>query len=94
MSDVARILLAIDRGEKQAAEKLLPLVCQQFCKLAAAELPKENPGQSMPSRYAWSADLVIRRRRRGCFRRVGVVIILPSIEKNLQDINKCNRLRD
>lgn len=47
MSDVTRILSAIERGEENAADKLLPLVYQELCKLAAAKLSKEKPGQTL-----------------------------------------------
>jgi RNA polymerase sigma factor (TIGR02999 family) len=47
MSDVTRILSAIDRGDESAADKLLPLVYQELRKLAAAKLSKEKPGQTL-----------------------------------------------
>jgi hypothetical protein len=36
MSDVTRILSAIERGDEKASDKLLPLVYQELRKLAAA----------------------------------------------------------
>ena len=47
MSDVTRILSAIERGEQEAVEKLLPLVYQELRKLASAKLAKERPGQTL-----------------------------------------------
>jgi len=47
MSDVTRILAAIERGESSAAEQLLPLVYDELRKLAAQKLAKETPGQTL-----------------------------------------------
>lgn len=47
MSDVTRILLAIDGGDPHAADKLLPMVYQELRKLAAAKLSREKPGQTI-----------------------------------------------
>lgn len=47
MSDVTSILLAIDQGDPQAAEQLLPLVYDELRKLAAAKLEREKPGQTL-----------------------------------------------
>ena len=47
MSDVTRILSAIEKGDGQAAEKLLPLVYDELRKLAAAKLANEKPGQTL-----------------------------------------------
>ncbi len=47
MSDVTHILSQIERGDPQAAEKLLPLVYDELRKLAAAKLAHENPGQTL-----------------------------------------------
>jgi RNA polymerase sigma factor (TIGR02999 family) len=47
MSDVTEILSAIERGETQAAEQLLPLVYDELRKLAAARLAQEKPGQTL-----------------------------------------------
>jgi RNA polymerase sigma factor (TIGR02999 family) len=47
MSDVTQILAAIDDGDPQAAEKLLPLVYDELRKLAAARLSHEKPGQTL-----------------------------------------------
>jgi hypothetical protein len=47
MSDVTRILSAIERGDENAADKLLPLVYQELRSLASAKLSKEQRGQSL-----------------------------------------------
>jgi RNA polymerase sigma factor (TIGR02999 family) len=47
MSDVTRILSQIERGDPQAAEKLLPLVYDELRKLAALKLAQEKPGQTL-----------------------------------------------
>ena len=47
MSDVTRILSAIEGGDPQAAEKLLPLVYEELRRLAAAKLAQEKPGQTL-----------------------------------------------
>jgi RNA polymerase sigma factor (TIGR02999 family) len=47
MHDVTRILSAIDQGDPQAAEQLLPLVYDELRKLAAARLAQEKPGQTL-----------------------------------------------
>jgi RNA polymerase sigma factor (TIGR02999 family) len=47
MNDVTRILAAIEHGEPQAAEKLLPLVYDELRKLAAQKLAQEKPGQTL-----------------------------------------------
>ena len=44
MNDVTRILAAIEQGDGQAAEQLLPLVYDELRKLAAARMAAENPG--------------------------------------------------
>jgi RNA polymerase sigma factor (TIGR02999 family) len=47
MSEVTRILGAIEQGEPQAAEQLLPLVYEELRRLAAAKLAHEKPGQTL-----------------------------------------------
>ena len=47
MSEVTRILSAIDEGDPQAAEKLLPLVYEELRKLASQKLAQEKPGQTL-----------------------------------------------
>jgi RNA polymerase sigma factor (TIGR02999 family) len=47
MSEVTRILSAIDQGDPHAAEQLLPLVYDELRQLAAAKLGREAPGQTL-----------------------------------------------
>src|SRR3990170_2094974 len=47
MSDVSRILSAIEQGDQAAAEQLLPLVYDELRKLAAQKMAQENPGQTL-----------------------------------------------
>ena len=47
MSEVTRILCAIEAGDPHAAEQLLPLVYDELRKLAAQRLALEKPGQTL-----------------------------------------------
>jgi RNA polymerase sigma factor (TIGR02999 family) len=47
MSEVTRILSAIEQGDPRAAEQLLPLVYEELRQLAAAKLSHEKPGQTL-----------------------------------------------
>lgn len=47
MSEVTRILSAIEQGNTQAAEELLPLVYDELRKLAIDRMAQENPGQTL-----------------------------------------------
>jgi len=47
MSDVTRILNAIERGNAKATDELLPLVYEELHLLAAQKLSKETPGQTL-----------------------------------------------
>jgi len=47
MTDVTRILSAIDQGDPHAAEQLLPLVYDELRKLAAQRMAQEKPGQTL-----------------------------------------------
>jgi RNA polymerase sigma factor (TIGR02999 family) len=47
MSDVTRILSAIEQGDPQASEQLLPLVYEELRKLATQRLMDEKPGQTL-----------------------------------------------
>ncbi|HEY3394166.1 MAG TPA: ECF-type sigma factor [Lacipirellulaceae bacterium] len=47
MSDVTRILSAIERGDRQSADELLPIVYDELRKLAAQRLAHEKPGQTL-----------------------------------------------
>jgi RNA polymerase sigma factor (TIGR02999 family) len=47
MSDVTRILNAIEQGDAKAMEKLLPLVYEELRLLAAQKMSHEPPGQTL-----------------------------------------------
>ena len=47
MNEVTRVLSAIERGDPQAADQLLPLVYEELRKLAAQKLAQEKPGQTL-----------------------------------------------
>jgi RNA polymerase sigma factor (TIGR02999 family) len=47
MSDVTRILSAIEQGDPQASEQLFPLVYQELRRLAAQKMAQEKPGQTL-----------------------------------------------
>jgi RNA polymerase sigma factor (TIGR02999 family) len=47
MSEVTRILSAIEQGDPNAAEQLLPLIYDELRRLAAQKLARETPGQTL-----------------------------------------------
>src|SRR5580692_10022236 len=47
MSEVTQILDALERGEVQAAEQLLPLVYDELRRLAARKMASERAGQTL-----------------------------------------------
>jgi hypothetical protein len=47
MSNVTRILNAIERGDAKATDELLPLVYEELRLLAAQKLSHEPPGQTL-----------------------------------------------
>jgi len=47
VSDLTHILTAIEQGDPQAAEQLLPLVYEELRKLAAIKMAREKPGQTL-----------------------------------------------
>src|SRR5262247_4056248 len=47
MSEVTRILSAIEQGDPHAAGQLLPLVYEELRQLAAQKLAPEKPGQTL-----------------------------------------------
>ncbi len=47
MADVTRILHAIEQGDPQAADELLPLVYEELRLLASQKLSHESPGQTL-----------------------------------------------
>jgi RNA polymerase sigma factor (TIGR02999 family) len=46
-NDVTRMLNAIEAGDGQAADKLMPLVYEELRQLAQAKMAGENPGQTL-----------------------------------------------
>jgi hypothetical protein len=55
MSEVRRILSAIEQGNPSAADQLLPLVYDELRKLAAQRLAQEKPGH--PCAISWRLEL-------------------------------------
>jgi len=47
MHEVTCLLCAIEKGESQAAEQLLPLVYQELRRLALEKMAQEKPGQTL-----------------------------------------------
>ena len=47
MSEVTRLLNALDAGDPRAAEQLWPLVYDELRRLAAAQMAREKPGQTL-----------------------------------------------
>jgi len=47
MSNVTRILAAIEQGDARAADELLPLVYEELRRLAAHRMSQEPPGQTL-----------------------------------------------
>lgn len=47
MTDVTRILNAIEGGDPKGADKLLPLVYEELRRLAAKKMAREKPGQTI-----------------------------------------------
>jgi RNA polymerase sigma factor (TIGR02999 family) len=47
MSEVTRVLSAIEQGDPHAAQQLLPLVYDELRQLAAQRLAQEKPGQTL-----------------------------------------------
>jgi RNA polymerase sigma factor (TIGR02999 family) len=47
MTDVTRILTAIEQGDAKEADKLLPLVYEELRHLAARKMSRESPGQTL-----------------------------------------------
>lgn len=55
MSDVTAILSAIEAGDAQAANRLLPLIYDELRRLAAQKLAREQPGQTLDATALVSA---------------------------------------
>jgi RNA polymerase sigma factor (TIGR02999 family) len=47
MSEITNILAAIDDGDPQAPDQLLPLVYDELRRLAAGQMAQEKPGQTL-----------------------------------------------
>ncbi|MEA3227079.1 MAG: ECF-type sigma factor [Planctomycetota bacterium] len=47
MTDVTRILNALEQGDAKAADELLPLVYEELRRLAAHKMSQEPPGQTL-----------------------------------------------
>lgn len=47
MSDVTRLLNAVEQGDPKAADELLPLVYEELRKLAAAKMAQQPAGQTL-----------------------------------------------
>jgi RNA polymerase sigma factor (TIGR02999 family) len=47
MTEVTRVLSAVEEGDERAAEQLLPLVYDELRRLAAQKLGRESPGQTI-----------------------------------------------
>ena len=47
MTEVTRILSALEQGDTHAAEQLLPLVYDELRRLAAEKMAQEKPGQTL-----------------------------------------------
>ena len=47
MSDVTRILDAIQQGDPEAADELLPHIYAELRRLAAAKMAREQPGHTL-----------------------------------------------
>ena len=47
MSNVTRILVAIEQGDAKAADELLPLVYEELRRLASHKMSQEQPGQTL-----------------------------------------------
>ena len=47
MTDVSRVLSAIEQGDPSASEQLLPLVYDELRKLAIQKMAREKPGQTL-----------------------------------------------
>ena len=47
MTEITRVLNAIQQGDTQAADDLLPLVYDALRQLAAQKLSQEKPGQTL-----------------------------------------------
>jgi hypothetical protein len=58
MTDVTRILSAIEQGDPSASEQLLPLVYDELRRLAQRAMAREAPGHSLNATalVKWSTE--------------------------------------
>lgn len=70
MSDVTRILGAIQQGDRKAAEELLPLVYQELRKLAAVKMAGQSAGHTLqPTAFVHEAYLhLVGSKQQQCWR--------------------------
>src|SRR5262245_50524674 len=47
MSEITQLLVAVEQGDSHAAGQLLPLVYDELRRLAAAQMARERPGQTI-----------------------------------------------
>jgi hypothetical protein len=47
MSDVVQVLEAIEQEDGKVADKLLPLVYEELCHLAAPKISQKKPGPTL-----------------------------------------------
>lgn len=47
MSEVARIIKAIEQGNPRASEELIPMVYEELRRMATQKLAQEKPGQTL-----------------------------------------------
>jgi RNA polymerase sigma factor (TIGR02999 family) len=47
VNDITQLLNAIDQGDLQAADRLLPLLYDELRRVAAAQMTREKPGQTL-----------------------------------------------
>jgi hypothetical protein len=59
MPDVKQLLRAIDKGDPQASEALLPLVYDELRGMAAAKMAREKPGADFAVDHIGSAWLKV-----------------------------------
>jgi len=61
MTDVTRVLNAIERGDAKATDELLPLVYEELRILAAQKLSHEAPGQTLHMLVSPKHSALVRR---------------------------------
>jgi DNA-directed RNA polymerase specialized sigma24 family protein len=81
MSDVTRVPSAIEAGDPQAAEQLLPLVYDELRRLAAAKMAQENSGQTLDA-TALVHEAYLRLYRQWAYARAVLRLALRGEDKN------------